>query len=342
VIPDYTFAVPGSDVDDYLRAQSQVWITSDEFAAGCAAIAFHMVTGDVAQLVAPHGPGTNMALPALAMAAQERIPVQLYTGAAWTAPELPGPAMLACGQEGEALHLVRFTDRGADPGGREVVMEGSAIPGARLFGDRWLGYWGFMCDEQVRTAVAARPLVSAGGQVRAPALSTFVASAAPAWVDTVVRELDQVLPEEASVIADAGCSRESVIRLIARRGLRPVVQTRGLTTMGWSLGAALGVHAGRPGVPLGVVIGDGSLMARLGDLAVLAKYAVPAVILVIVNGLLGESRRGWTDQSELAMLPEVDWPAVVTALGASVADDVASATADCHHGPQLVLVEGPR
>ena len=343
-----TFAMLGSEVDSYLRALPGVWVACDEFAAGCAAIAFHMVTGTVATLVALEGPGTNMALPALAIAAEEGIPVNVHTATGWAPPTLPAPTLMDVALRGEPLRLARFADRDRFDalrlGEEQIVTQGSAIPGARFFGRQWLGYWGFMCDPTVRAAVAARPVLDSDGPTIMRAPSSFVARQAPAWVDAAVEALDRALPEDAAVVCDAGSSHEAVVRLVAKRGLRPVVQPLQQVIMGWSLGAALGIHAGMPNLPVGVVIGDGSLLGRVGDLAVLARYRVPAVIVVIVNGLLGEGRRAWSGQpgADLAVLPTVDWQAVVTAVGATVANDLANAVDAVSEGPQVVLVEEPK
>jgi thiamine pyrophosphate-dependent acetolactate synthase large subunit-like protein len=340
-----TFAMLGLEVDPLIRAASDVWVTCDEFAAGCAAIGFHMMTGVTARLAACEGPGTDMALPALSMAAREQVPVELCTGSKARLPEFSGPPMMPASAEQPPLTLVRFRDLPALPEPtQQVVTEGSAIPGRRLFGDRWLGYWGYLADDAVMNEVRSRRIVAADWTtVRLAEPSALAASRSPDWVDEAVVILDRELPRDAPVVCDAGTSHETAVRHIARAGMRPLVQTMQLTTMGWSLGAVLGVHAARPNAPIGVVVGDGSLLGRLGDLAVLARYRVPAVILVIVNGLLGESRRGWLDgpHARLATLPDIDWRAAVVAVGASVCKDVSTAISRANAGPQIVLVEGP-
>lgn len=341
-----TFAMLGLEVDPVIRAVCDVWVACDEFAAGTAAIGFHMMTGVTASLAACDGPGTDMALPAMAMAAREQVPVDLLTGSEPFLPEFPGPSTMPVGTRQPPLTLVRFRDWPAMPetNHQQVITEGSAIPGRRLFGDRWLGYWGYLADDVVMADVRSRRIVTGDGTpVRLAEPARLAAGCSPAWVEDAVLALDRELPPDAAVVCDAGTSHEAAVRHIARAGMRPLVQTMQLTTMGWSLGAALGVHAARPAELIGVVIGDGSLLGRLGDLAVLARYRVPAVILVIVNGLLGESRRDWLGgpHARLACLPDVNWRAALAAVGATVAADVATAVSSAHEGPQVVLVEGP-
>lgn len=338
VLDGVVFGLPGVEVDALLKAAPHVWVAADEFAAGCAAVAFHMMTGRTGQLVAIPGPGTDMALPALAMAARERIPVAVLTGQAWQAPGFEPPPLMASGG-GTTVTVVGFGDTHAEVEG-PVVTVGSAIPGRARYGQRWLGHVGFRPDPQALTQLEGARLVDVRGQQTDLAQPLDYSPPTVAAVDDAVRELDSRLPVGAPVVCDAGSAHASVARMIAWQGLRPVVQTVQLTTMGWSLGAALGVHAAGISGPMGVVLGDGSALMRLGDVAVLARYRVPVVILLLVNGLLGQSRRGWAEvqRQRLAALPTVDWASALTAVGAQVHGDLDSALSAAASGPQVVLV----
>lgn len=334
------FGYPGLEVDDLLRAASDVWITCDEFAAACAAMAFHMLTGLTAPLIALPGPGTDLAWPGLAMAAREGIELEVQ-GVSMQLPR--APLMVTPGSE-DPVTLVRFRDLPrlhAVPADVDIVTQSSSIPGAALFGARWLGHVGFLPDPDVLAEVRVRGAVDLDAQPVCLVEPASPPHEATPLLDAAVRRLDQCLPPASPIVPDAGGAHAAVSQIVARRGLRPVVQTTQLTTMGWSLGAAVGVHAARPDVPLGVVVGDGSLLMRLGDLAVLARYRIPAVVLVVVNGVLGQGREQWGpgDRHRIARLPAVDWASACRALGVAVRDDLASAVAAADAGPQVVLLE---
>jgi thiamine pyrophosphate-dependent acetolactate synthase large subunit-like protein len=167
------------------------------------------------------------------------------------------------------------------------------------------------------------------------------------WRDSpalrAVHALDASLPPASPIIADAGAAHRAVAIAVASRGQRPVLMTNGLTTMGWSLGAALGASVALPEQPVGVVIGDGSLVADLGDVAALVRHRVPAVIVVLANGVHsgGWLRLAAGDRERILRLPDVDWPAVLGALGVGVHADVEQALVAAHAGPQAVIVPTP-
>lgn len=339
------FGVPSVDVDHELRSAQHVWITSDEYAAGCAAMAYYAMSGSTAQLVAGIGPGIEMAYPALAISAAEQLLVEVRTSQnSWTPQLPPETARLANGFNEPALVLVRYADRyrlSSVPSTPRIVTEGSALPGAALFGERWLGHAGYGALPEVLEELATYRLVTLDGiPASLPIPAMGPAGESNPAVDEAVRELDALLPAESPIVCDAGMSHEAVARIVARAGHRPVVQTTRLTTMGWSLGAALGVHVATQQRPFGVVIGDGSLMMRLGDIATLVRYGVQVVITVLENGLVGGNRAGWNtkDRERIAQLPAIGWPAALSALGAEVHNSLESALAAVTSGPQVVMV----
>lgn len=336
-VPDPpAFGLPGLPTDALLRAVPDAWVPCDEFAAASAALGYELLTGVSARLILMPGPGTDLAYPVFAQAAGDGIRLSVETGADWAYPNFPAPARLGTGAGPRTVTLV--TSGSDDPPG-EVITQGSSIPGAARFGRRWHGYVGFGCDPAVQQSISSLRVVDVHGHPTAPlAPPEPRPTASRVEVDQVVKELDAALPADSAVVCDAGSAHESVARVIARAGLRPVVQTTAWTAMGWSLGAALGVARALPGRPLGVVIGDGSFLMRLGDLAALVRYRVPAVVVLLVNGVMGQSRSEWPpEHRHLASLPDVDWAAAVTALGAHIAPDVAEAVRLCTTGPQVVL-----
>lgn len=357
-VPEYgtpVFGVPGLPVDEILLAAEQPRITSDEFSAGTAALAFYLLTGRPGRAVAMAGPGTDLLSPAVAMARREGAQVLIDDGSSTAIVETP-PSPWPYGRkgrDGDPIVLLGLCDWADWPAaveavrrtGLAVVTANPALPGGAWFSDQWLGHLGYQGHLRASQAVRTRPVLRhhelrdlPDGSARP--IPRIQPPGATLPEEEIAWELDAVLPPEAPVVVDAGTAHAAVARTIAWHGKRSVCSTAGLTTMGWSLGAVLGAHAARPTAPVGVMVGDGSLLMRLGDLAVLARYQVPALIVVLVNGLLGSDRGQTSMDGEwgIARLPEVDWVAAVGAMGVGVCDRISEAASCLDKGPQLVLM----
>lgn len=363
------FGLPGLAVDEVLLSADDPWITCDEFAAGAAALAHYMLTGRPAKAVATPGPGTDLLAPAVEMAKRERAEVLIDCGGATVQRVAPARTNNAAGNSGDATRgsviLVELSDlphllcdaaslTNIRRTGRPVVTAHPAVPGARWFPEQWLGHLGYLGHLRAIQAIQQGSVIGVPdvGELPdgEPVERTQILPPGPRdKADDVATALDAVLPTGAPVVCDAGAAHAAVARTIAWAGQRAVCATSGFTTMGWSLGAALGAHVASPGSPVGVMIGDGSLLMRLGDLAVLARYRVPALIVVLVNGLLGDDRSDmWREPGQrIAELPNVDWVAAVQALGVGVSNNLHEAYSRLDRGPQVVLVPtgqevGPR
>ena len=96
------FGFPGFGVDELLAADPEVVITSDEFAAGCAAMGHYLASGVTARVSVMDGPGLEVLMPALLMAAREEIPIDVVVGdeIGWEAMALPQPTPSRLGRGG--------------------------------------------------------------------------------------------------------------------------------------------------------------------------------------------------------------------------------------------------
>lgn len=165
----------------------------------------------------------------------------------------------------------------------------------------------------------------------------------------VVGALSDSMPD-ALTIADSGAAHRVVAAHVANQG-RAALITDGLTPMGWSLPTALGAGAGCRGRRMLVVVGDGSALNALSDLAVLVKHGAPCAVVLARNGTLGNRPRPAESAGLLDFsLPHVDWSLLAAALGLPmrVADlgDLASATRWVlgrleAGGPCLLVVDTP-
>jgi acetolactate synthase-1/2/3 large subunit len=72
---------------------------------------------------------------------------------------------------------------------------------------------------------------------------------------------------------------------------RSFISSGGLGAMGFGLGAALGAKLANPDCPVLLFTGDGSFRMNNGELATLARYSVPVLIILINNKSLGMVRQ---------------------------------------------------
>ena len=121
---------------------------------------------------------------------------------------------------------------------------------------------------------------------RAGASLAAAAAATPPFHPRVVAALlRELLPPEAILTADGSATESWLYEagfVVTRPGtiLVPEVQQ----TMGYGVGAALGAALGAPGRAVVAVVGDGSLLMTLGELATIAAERVPLTIVVFNDG----------------------------------------------------------
>ncbi|MDR0910899.1 MAG: biosynthetic-type acetolactate synthase large subunit [Spirochaetaceae bacterium] len=134
-------------------------------------------------------------------------------------------------------------------------------------------------------------------------------------IEETAKALDNKFPEnDAVVVTDVGQHQMWAAQFYPINKPRHFITSGGLGTMGYGLGAAMGaavavatvgrpVGAGRalplqpplqptqPSTPVVLFTGDGSFRMNCGELATLANYHLPVLIIVINNGVLGMVRQ---------------------------------------------------
>ena len=149
-----------------------------------------------------------------------------------------------------------------------------------------------------RDTLPERPLVAATASLRArraEGLAEFMreqADAAPPFHPRLVaRLLREALPPDAILTSD-GSSTESWLYepgfAVTRPGTTFVPEIQ--QTMGYAVGAALGATLAAPGRPAVAVVGDGSLLMTLGELATLAAERAPVTVVVFNDGVYNALR----------------------------------------------------
>lgn len=95
------------------------------------------------------------------------------------------------------------------------------------------------------------------------------------------RAVSERVQPDWTMTVDVGAHRILANHAVLCRMPGQLLQSNGLCHMGYALPAAIGAALARPGRPVVALIGDGSLLMSLGDLAVAAEYDLPIVVVVL-------------------------------------------------------------
>ena len=131
-------------------------------------------------------------------------------------------------------------------------------------------------------------------------------------VDSYLEELLKVLPNSI-ILPDAGAAHK-VVSSRFHNYFNLTLNSENNYWMGLSLRSLRGVALAQPEqIPI-VVIGDGSMLLQGTELAWLVKTNTPCIILLLINGQLG-NRKSEKHVGRASKLPFVDWEKFLLSLG---------------------------
>ena len=120
----------------------------------------------------------------------------------------------------------------------------------------------------------------------------------PIRPEQVMAAIDQQLPDDAILVADASYSSLWINAFIrARTAGQRFITPRGIAGLGWGYPMALGAQSGRPGVPIICVVGDGGFGHCWSELETAARAGLPVKLIILNNSVLGFQK-----DSEIAKL----------------------------------------
>lgn len=174
--------------------------------------------------------------------------------------------------------------------------------------------------------------------------------ARPIRPEAVVAALSDVLPDDATIVADPGtpCPYFSAHYRWREPG-RHFITNRAHGALGYALAAAMGAQVGRPSSKTVAVMGDGSFGFCCGEFETLVRYNIPITSIVFSNAVFGWIKAGQNagfDQRFYNVdFDRTDHAAVARAFGVKswTVEDPAQLTqvlreAIAHNGPTLVDV----
>jgi len=107
----------------------------------------------------------------------------------------------------------------------------------------------------------------------------------------ILQRLGAIAGPQSIIVTDVGVHQILTCRYVPREEPRTLIASGGLGAMGFGLPAAAGAQAGRPGATVVCVTGDGGFRMSAPELATLAGYCLPVVVLIINDSGLGMVRR---------------------------------------------------
>ena len=136
----------------------------------------------------------------------------------------------------------------------------------------------------------------------------------------IIEALEQVLPEKHIITTEVGQHQMWAAQYLRNIEPRRFITSGGLGTMGFGTGAAIGAQVSHPDYRVANVAGDGSFRMNCNELATIARYNLPIIILVMNNHCLGMVRQWQTlffksHYSETTLDTPIDWCMLASAYG---------------------------
>jgi acetolactate synthase-1/2/3 large subunit len=115
----------------------------------------------------------------------------------------------------------------------------------------------------------------------------------PIRPERIVATLQELLPPDAVIVADAGtpCPYLSAYYELREAG-RHFITNRAHGALGYALPAAVGAQIGRPAATCVAVMGDGSFGFASGELETICRLRLPITMVVVANATFGWIKAG--------------------------------------------------
>lgn len=102
----------------------------------------------------------------------------------------------------------------------------------------------------------------------------------PLSPNQIVHATRKSLPENGKVLVDTGAVKMWMARLFPTVELNSVLINNGLSSMSWALPGTIAAKLLYPNTPMLTVMGDGSFLMTLQEIATAVKYDIPLTILI--------------------------------------------------------------
>lgn len=136
----------------------------------------------------------------------------------------------------------------------------------------------------------------------------------------IIQALSSLVSPETVLVTEVGQNQMWAAQFYHHTPKGRFLTSGGLGTMGYGTGAAIGAQVGNPDRRVVSIAGDGSFKMNCNELATIARYTLPIVILVMNNHTLGMVRQWQTlfygkRYSETTLDTNIDWVKLAEAYG---------------------------
>ena len=164
----------------------------------------------------------------------------------------------------------------------------------------------------------------------------------------VIEKIEECFDDNTIICTEVGQNQMWAAQYFHYNSPRQFVSSGGLGTMGYGLGAAIGVKYGNPKSRVINIAGDGCFRMNMNELATASRYNVPIIQVILNNKVLGMVRQWQTffyegRYSDTVLDDQVDFCKVAEGLGCKAVrvtrmDELEKALleADLYNGPFVI------
>ena len=164
----------------------------------------------------------------------------------------------------------------------------------------------------------------------------------------VIEKIEECFDDNTIICTEVGQNQMWAAQYFHYKNPRQFVSSGGLGTMGYGLGAAIGVKYGNPKSRVINIAGDGCFRMNMNELATASRYNVPIIQVILNNKVLGMVRQWQTffyegRYSDTVLDDQVDFCKVAEGLGCKAVrvtkmDELEKALleADSYNGPFVI------
>lgn len=102
-------------------------------------------------------------------------------------------------------------------------------------------------------------------------------------ISGVIGVLNDVLPDNTIISTSSGNTQAQLFQEYTYKKPYCNLTTGGFSAMGWALPAAMGASLASPNTPVVALVGDGDFMMVMQELATMAKYDIPVIVVLCDN-----------------------------------------------------------